>query len=180
MASFFSASFLSGSARAYAPILADVQGMRTAFRNKSLHTALAVIDREERVLLCRVHGDPSWRPVASRVIRLLPSRFSVIHVLDSLFSHWFLARTPVVGRYNPLPERDRLDESTRIFVVRRHKMRSISLRARARVATNVHYVWHPLSNVEDEKFDVYPRELGLFLRGYIEGWIPDGVITLVE
>ncbi|GGR05682.1 hypothetical protein [Streptomyces aurantiogriseus] len=154
--------------------------MRTEFRNKSLRTALTVIDHEERVLLCRVHGDPSWRPVASRVIRLLPSQFSVIHVLDSLFSHWFLARTPVVGRYNPLPERDRLEESTHIFAVRRSRMRSISLRARARVVTNVDYVWHPLSNVEDEKFDAYPRELGLFLRGYIEGWIPDGVITLVE
>ena len=41
-------------------------------------------------------------------------------------------------------------------------------------------MWHPLSNVEDEEFDVYPRELGPFLRGYLEGWIPDGVITLVE
>jgi hypothetical protein len=59
-------------------------------------------------------------------------------------------------------------------------MRSISLRARARVVTNVDYAWHPLANVEDEKFDVHPCELGPFLRGYIEGWIPDGVITLVE
>ncbi|MEV4867481.1 hypothetical protein [Streptomyces ossamyceticus] len=154
--------------------------MRTAFRNRSRHTALAVIDREDRVLLYRVHGESSWRPVASRVIRILPSRFSVIHVLDPLFSHWFLARTPVVGNYNPLPEQDSSDESTRIFVVRRSKMRSIRLRARARVVTDADYVWHPLSNVEGEEFDAYPRELGPFLRGYIEGWIPDGVITLVE
>ncbi|MFI6934340.1 hypothetical protein [Streptomyces sp. NPDC050287] len=156
--------------------------MRTAFRNKPRHTTLAVIDREDRVLLHRVHGESSWRPVTSRVIRILPSRFSVIHVLDPLFSHWFLARTPVVGSYNPLPERDSSDESTRIFVVRRSKMRSISLRARARAraVTDADYVWHPLSNVEDKEFDAYPRELGPFLRGYIEGWIPDGIITLVE
>lgn len=72
----------------------------------------------------------------------------------------------------------------RIFVVRRSKMRSIRLRARARAraraATDAYYVWHPLSNVEGEEFDSYPRELGPFLRGYIEGWIPDGIITLVE
>ncbi|MDX2546743.1 hypothetical protein ACOT81_27780 [Streptomyces sp. WI04-05B] len=154
--------------------------MKTEFRNRSRHTAVAVIDREERVLLSRVHGTPSWRPVTARVIRILPSRFSVVHVLDSLFSHWFFARTPVVGRYNPLPGGEGLDESTRIFAVRRSKMRSISLRARAHVVMNVDYVWHPLSDVEDVEFDVYPRELGPFLRGYIEGWIPDGVITLVE
>jgi hypothetical protein len=154
--------------------------MKSAFRNKSRHTALAVIDGEDRVLLCRVHGEPSWQPVTSRVIRILPSGLSVIHVLDTLFSHWFLARTPVAGRYNPLPDRDSPNESTRIFVVRHGKMRSISLRARAHTITDADYVWHPLSNVEDEEFDVYPRELGPFLRGYIEGWIPDGVITLVE
>ncbi|MFF4630018.1 hypothetical protein [Streptomyces griseorubiginosus] len=139
-----------------------------------------MIDSENRVLLCRAHGESSWRPVASRVIRILPSRLSVIHVLDSLFSHWFLARTPVVGSYSPLQDRNIPKESTRIFVVRHSKMRSLSLRARFKTITDADYVWHPLSNVEDEKFDVYPRELGPFLRGYIEGWIPDGVITLVE
>lgn len=154
--------------------------MRRAPRRKTSSTVLAVIDRQERVLLCRVHGESSWRPVKARVIRVRPSRFSVIHVLDQLFSHWFLARTPVVGRINPLPDPDGPKESTHIFVVRRSRMRSISLHACARPVTNVDYVWRPLANVEDENFDVYPRELGPFLRGYIEGWIPDGVITLVE
>ncbi|MFM9448762.1 hypothetical protein [Streptomyces acidiscabies] len=139
-----------------------------------------MIDLEDRVLLCRVHGEPSWRPITSRVIRLWPSQLSIIHILDSLFSHWFLARTPVVGSYGPLPDRDSPNESTRIFVVRHGKMRSISLRARARTNTDADYVWYPGSNVEDEEFDAHPRELGPFLRGYIEGWIPDGVITLVE
>ncbi|MDO0930472.1 hypothetical protein QQY66_01690 [Streptomyces sp. DG2A-72] len=141
---------------------------------------LAVIDRQERVLLCRVHGESSWRPVTSKVIRIRPSQFSVIHVLDPLFSHWFLARTPVVGRFNPPPERGSLDESIHIFVVRHNRVRSISLRASARSVTDADYAWHPLSDVEDEDFDVHPRELGTFLRGYLEGWIPDGVITLVE
>ncbi|MBE8473873.1 hypothetical protein [Streptomyces justiciae] len=154
--------------------------MRTASRKNSRRTALAVIDHEERVLLCRVHGDFSWRPVTARVIRIQPSRFAVIHVLDSLFSHWFLARTPVIGRYHPLAERDGRDESTDIFVARHSRIRSISLRARSRSVVDTDYAWHPLSAVEDEAFDVCPRELGPFLRGYLEGWIPDGVITLVE
>jgi hypothetical protein len=138
------------------------------------------------VHLSRLHSFPAQRGRAyqfrfpSRVIRILPSRLSVIHVLDSLFSHWFLARTPVVGSYSPLPDRDSPTEATRIFVVRHGKMRSISLRARTQTNTDIDYVWHPLPNVEDEEFDVHPRELGPFLRGYIEGWIPDGVITLVE
>ncbi|MFF3376621.1 hypothetical protein ACFYXF_27160 [Streptomyces sp. NPDC002680] len=139
-----------------------------------------MIDRQERVLLCRVRGESCWRPVASRVIRIRPSRFSVIHVLDPLFSHWFLARTPVIGRFNPQPQRGIVDESTCVFVTRPSKMRTISLRARVHSVTEFSFVWHPLSKVEDEDFDVLPRELGPFLRGYLEGWIPDGVITLVE
>ncbi|GHH07690.1 hypothetical protein GCM10018780_41800 [Streptomyces lanatus] len=58
-------------------------------------------------------------------------------------------------------------------MVRHGKMRWISLRARTQTNTDIDYVWHPLPNVEDEEFDVHPRELGPFLRGYIEGWIPD-------
>ena len=154
--------------------------MRNALRKKSSSTVLAVIDRQERVLLCRTHGQSSWRPTPSRVIRIRPSRFSFIHTLDPLFSHWFVARTPVVGRFDAWSARGCSAGSTRIFVVRHHRMRSISLRARTHSWADTDYVWHPLSNVEDEEFDVYPRELGPFLRGYLEGWIPDGVITLVE
>jgi hypothetical protein len=68
----------------------------------------------------------------------------------------------------------------RIFVTRHDRMRPIRLRARAYTPLDVDYAWHPLSDVESENFDVYPRELAPFLRGYLEGWIPDGVITLVE
>ncbi|MFI1734073.1 hypothetical protein ACH40E_33645 [Streptomyces acidicola] len=141
---------------------------------------LAVIDRQERVLLCRIHGQPSWCPLPSRVIRIRPSRFSVIHTLDPLFSHWFLARTPVIGRFNTPSQRGSLYGSAHIFVVRHDRVRSISLRASTHSRADADYVWHPLSNVEDDHFDVCPRELGPFLRGYLEGWIPDGVITLVE
>ncbi|MGQ4363558.1 hypothetical protein [Streptomyces sp. SAS_272] len=154
--------------------------MRSALRKKSSSTVLAVIDRQERVLLCRIHGESSWRPVEARVIRVQPSRFSVIHVLDTLFSHWFLAATPVVGRVDPLSERGEPCGMTRIFIARHSRMRRLSLRARTHSSLEADYVWHPLSDVEDEDFDVYPRELGSFLRGYLEGWIPDGVITLVE
>jgi hypothetical protein len=138
------------------------------------------VDRQERVLLCRIHGESSWRPPPSKVIRILPSGFSLIHTLDPLFSHWFLARTPVIGRFDTLSQRGSLDGSTRIFVVRRDRMRSISLRAATRCRADTDYVWHQLANVEDKYFDVHPRELGPFPRGYLEGWIPDGVITLVE
>ncbi|MGW0705921.1 hypothetical protein ACWD4G_08130 [Streptomyces sp. NPDC002643] len=86
----------------------------------------------------------------------------------------------MVGRFNQLPEGGGLDESMRIFVVRRSRMRTISLRGRPHPVTDSSYVWHPLPDVEDEDFDVVPRELGPFLRGYLEGWIPDGVITLVK
>ncbi|MDX3635713.1 hypothetical protein PV728_36805 [Streptomyces europaeiscabiei] len=101
-------------------------------------------------------------------------------MLDPLFSHWFLSATPAIGRFRPLPERGGQAGLTRIFVVRRDRMRPISLRCRTHPFPDADYAWHPLSDVEGEEFDVYPRELGLFLRGYLEGWIPDGVITLVE
>lgn len=154
--------------------------MMNAAPRKPPSTTLAVIDRQERVLLYRIHGEPSWRPVKARVIRLRPSKLSVIHILDPLFSHWFLAATPVVGRFDPPSERGGQASLTRIFVVRHSRMSRISLRARPRSLPDADYVWHPLSDVENEDLDVYPRELGPFLRGYLEGWIPDGVITLFE
>ncbi|MBR8642144.1 hypothetical protein KEF29_29545 [Streptomyces tuirus] len=139
-----------------------------------------MIDCQDRVLLCRMHGESSWRPPPAKVIRIRPSKFSVINTLDPLFSHWLLARTPVMGRLDNLSQRGGLDGSTHIFVVRRSRMRSIYLRARTRSCADADYVWYPLGDVEDEQFDVHPRELGPLLRGYLEGWIPDGVITLVE
>jgi hypothetical protein len=154
--------------------------MRSVLRRKSSSTVLAVIDRQERVLLCRMHGESSWWPVKATVIPVRPSRFSVIHVLDPLFSHWFLATTPVVGRLEPPAERDSQAGLTRIFVVRYDRLRPISLRAHTHSFPDADYIWHPLSDIEDEDFDSYPRELGPLLRGYLEGWIPDGVITLVE
>ncbi|MCN9244481.1 hypothetical protein NGF19_27485 [Streptomyces sp. RY43-2] len=139
-----------------------------------------MIDRQERVLLCRIHGESSWRPIKARVIPGWPSRFSVIHVLDPLFSHWLLAATPVVGKFDPFSNRGDQAGSTRIFVVRHGKMSRISLRGRSHPIPDADYAWHPLPDVEGEDFGVYPRELGSFLRGYLEGWIPDGVITLAE
>ena len=158
----------------------NAQHMRSLPRWKTSSTVLAVIDRQERVLLCRIHGESSWRPVKARVVSVLPSRFSVIHVLDPIFSHWFLSATPVVGRFHPLTERGDQAGLKRIFVVHQDRMCPVSLRARTHCLPDSDYVWHPLLDVEDEEFDVYPRELGPFLRGYLEGWIPDGVITLVE
>lgn len=149
-------------------------------RRKSASTALATIDRQERVLLCRIHGDSSWQPVKARVMPLRPSRFSAIQVVDPIFSHWFLASTPVIGRFVSVPETDGQPGLMRIFVTRHDRMTPISLRARPHTSLNADYAWHPLSDVENEDFDVRPRELGPFLRGYLEGWIPDGVITLVE
>ncbi|MFH8467704.1 hypothetical protein [Streptomyces sp. NPDC017991] len=139
-----------------------------------------MIDRQERVLLCRTHGQSVWRPAPSRVIRIRPSKFSFIHTLDPLFSHWFVSRTPVIGRFDLSSKGGASTGSTNIFIVRHSRMKPISLRARSHSRADADYVWHPLSNVEDEMFDVYPRELVPLLRGYLEGWIPDGVITLVE
>ncbi|TGG84623.1 hypothetical protein [Streptomyces albus] len=151
-----------------------------SLRKKSPSTTLAVVDHQERVLLCRPHGERTWLPVKASVLCVRTSKLSVIHVLDPLFSHWFLAATPVIGRFNPVADRDCQSDSMRIFVVRHRRMRTISLRARTRASPDADLVWHPLSDVEDEQFNVNPRELGPFLRGYLEGWIPDGVITLVE
>ncbi|MGW0565998.1 hypothetical protein [Streptomyces tauricus] len=154
--------------------------MRNILRGKSSSTALLVIDRQERILLSRAHGESSWRPIKSRVIRLWPSKFSLLHVLDPLFSHWFLAATPVIGKFDPLPEQGGQSGLTHIFVVRHSRMRPISLHARTHPFTSSDQAWHPLPEVEDGDLDVCPRELGPFTRGYLEGWIPDGVITLVE
>ncbi|WP_371095867.1 hypothetical protein [Streptomyces sanglieri] len=68
----------------------------------------------------------------------------------------------------------------RIFVVRHDRLRTVSLRTHTHPFPDADYVWHSLIDVEGEDFDACPRELGPFLRGYLEGWIPDGVITLVE
>ncbi|WNM35708.1 hypothetical protein RKE30_37805 [Streptomyces sp. Li-HN-5-11] len=149
-------------------------------RRKSSSTVLAAIDRHERVLLRRIHGESYWQPIKARVIPLRPSRFSAVQVVDPIFSHWFLAATPVIGRFVSAPERNRESCLLRIFVTRHDRMTPVSLRARNHTSLDVDYAWHPLSDVEDEDFDVRPRELGPFLRGYLEGWIPDGVITLVE
>ncbi len=159
--------------------LTDSRHMRQALRSKN-STALAVIDDEERVLLCRPHGQPTWRPVRARVIRLRPSRSSIVHVHDSLFTHCFLAPTPVVGHFAPPAKNKEPNEAGRIFIVRRNKIHSLILRPQATHGFEADYIWHPLSTVEATEFDVLPRELGPLLRGYIEGWIPDGPITLVE
>ncbi|MGA5205219.1 hypothetical protein [Streptomyces variegatus] len=154
--------------------------MRSHLQKKLPSTVLTVIDDQERVLLCRAQGESIWRPVKARVIRVRPSKFSVIHVLDPLFSHLLLGATPVIGRLHPATERDSRSDSMHVFVVRRRNMRTIRLRARTKSFPDIDFAWHPISDVEDEEFDVHPRELGPFLRGYLEGWIPDGVITLVE
>ncbi|MFF2376494.1 hypothetical protein ACFVUW_19140 [Streptomyces xiamenensis] len=139
-----------------------------------------MIDRQERVPLCRNHGESSWRPIKARVTPGRPTRFSVIHVLDPLFSHWLFAATPVVGRFTPQQEQGDQAILMRIFVVRDDSLRAVNLRAHAHLFPDADYVWHSLIDVEGEDFDAYTRELGLFLRGYLEGWIPDRVITLVE
>ncbi|MGW2280216.1 hypothetical protein [Streptomyces sp. NPDC001770] len=41
-----------------------------------------------------------------------------------------------------------------------------------------HSAWWPLTEVALLEHRVFPRELGTFLTGYVEGWIPDGWITL--
>jgi hypothetical protein len=151
--------------------------MRQALRSKN-STALAVID-DERVLLCRRHGQTTWRPVRARVIRLRPSGSSIMRVHDPLFTHCFLAPTPVVGHFAP-PANKEPNEAVRIFIVRRNKIHSLILRPQAAHGCESDYIWHPLSTVEAAEFDVLPRELGPLLRGYVEGWIPDGPITLIE
>lgn len=159
--------------------MTDAQRMKF-LRRRLTSSVLAVVDDREHVLLCRFHGKSSWQPVKARVIRVRPSRFSVINVLGPFFSHWTLAATPVVGSFDPLAERVDLAGLMHIFVVRRVRMRPIGLRVRAHSLPHADYVWHPLSHLEDGDLDVYPRELGSFVRGYLEGWIPDGFITLIE
>ncbi|MFE7113826.1 hypothetical protein ACFU99_00140 [Streptomyces sp. NPDC057654] len=36
--------------------------------------------------------------------------------------------------------------------------------------------WWPITDVVAA--DLFPRELGTLMTGYVEGWIPDGSITL--
>ncbi|MEU8719552.1 hypothetical protein [Streptomyces antimycoticus] len=36
--------------------------------------------------------------------------------------------------------------------------------------------WWPITQLKQAT--LFPRELGLFMEGYVEGWIPDGRITL--
>jgi hypothetical protein len=78
-----------------------------------------------------------------------------------------------------LPERnpDRAVRS-RLFIVRREKVGAITIGENA--SWNVEASWHPLAEIESEGFNFCPRELGVFLRGYLEGWIPDGNIRLME
>lgn len=141
---------------------------------------MAVIDRHERVLLCRAHSSESpWRPVKAGVFRIPFSKLSVIHVLNPLFSHWFVAATPVIGRFDT-NARGKRDRVTHIFVVRREKMLTLSLHMRADSLLDSDYSWHPLSDLEADGFEVYPRELTPLVRGFLEGWIPDGVISLAE
>ncbi|MEU5092841.1 hypothetical protein [Streptomyces sp. NPDC021356] len=58
-------------------------------------------------------------------------------------------------------------------------MTEIAIRVHLGATKDTEYTWHPLTDVEGG-LELRPRELGPFLRGYLEGWIPDGVITLAE
>ena len=110
-----------------------------------------------------------------------PSWRSLIRVADPILVHWFLAATPVVGQFDPLPESGgRTAGPMRIVIARREAMRPLGVRFRARGVLDADYAWHPLTAVENENIPVCPRELGPLLRGYLEGWIPDGVITLID
>lgn len=140
---------------------------------------VAVIDEQERVLLRRSPGKRAWTPLRAAVVRLQPTGFSLMRIQDPLFSHWYLAAVPVVGKYTP-PSTAPTQVATRhIFAVRRDRMRNLTLRPCSSTSPDAVYAWHPLTEVEGD-LHVHPHELGPFLRGYLEGWIPDGVITLTE
>jgi hypothetical protein len=166
-------------AAAFGLILTDPHYMRASRSSSATTTLLAVVDRREHVLLRRVFGQTLWLPISARVITIRPTKVSIISLFTPLSSPHFLAVTPVMGRFTPLPEKnpDRATHS-RVFVVRHEKVGAIT--ANEGAASNIEYSWHPITEVETEGFNVCPRELGVFLRGYLEGWIPDGTITLVE
>ncbi|MEU3879781.1 hypothetical protein [Streptomyces californicus] len=106
-----------------------------------------------------------------------PSDITLVRIRDPLFTHWYVTVIRVVGRYASPGRPDTRAADNRVFVARRDKMREITIRPSAGATPDCAYAWYPLSAVEGS-LNVRPRELGLFLRGYLEGWIPDGAITL--
>ncbi|MFF9403462.1 hypothetical protein [Streptomyces sp. NPDC014744] len=38
--------------------------------------------------------------------------------------------------------------------------------------------WWPVAGLAEAGLALFPAELGLLVKGYVQGWIPDGVITL--
>lgn len=38
--------------------------------------------------------------------------------------------------------------------------------------------WWPVAGLAEAGVGLFPAELGLLVEGYVQGWIPDGVITL--
>ncbi|MBK6041233.1 MULTISPECIES: hypothetical protein [unclassified Streptomyces] len=106
-----------------------------------------------------------------------PSDVTLVRIRDPLFIHWYVTVIRVVGTYASPGRPDTRAADSRVLVARRDKMREIRIRPSVGAAPDYAYAWYPLSAVEGD-LNVRPRELGLFLRGYLEGWIPDGGITL--
>lgn len=124
------------------------------------------------VLLQHGAGHAVWQP-----IRLLVNRSShaaVVHRWQRVAGvRCGVREGRTVGRMTIFTaETDRITQCTlRIFVYR-------AMGAAPASAFGSRAAWWALDDVAQLGHWVFPRELGPFLQGYVEGWIPDGWITL--
>lgn len=79
-------------------------------------------------MLRRSPGERAWKPLRATVVRLQPAGFSLMRIQDPLFSHWYLAAVPVVGKYTSPPTAPTQVATRHIFAVRRGRMRKLALR----------------------------------------------------
>ncbi|MFK0296803.1 hypothetical protein ACIQU6_40915 [Streptomyces sp. NPDC090442] len=123
----------------------------------------------QAVLLCRPGGAEAWRPVHIT----LPEG----HTVAASVRRW--VRCAYIGEV-------RWGSVTGRLRVPRHgvgplEAEVVIVKATAPVGAGqfgASACWWPLARLPESGVALFPMELGLLLQGYVEGWIPDGEITL--
>ncbi|MFJ4011011.1 hypothetical protein [Streptomyces sp. NPDC090026] len=119
------------------------------------------------ILLERRPGEDAWWPLRVDVPPHRSYTRAVHRWQRQQKRHTGMRRCPVTGRLTVRTPEGRSDYLVvTLKLARPEAAEAFSLSAR----------WWPIA--ETDAVTVFPRELGILMTGYVEGWIPDGPITL--
>lgn len=132
---------------------------------------VAVLSRDNEVLLQRTRETEKWQPVR---LNIEPGSSSVAALLQLRRQSRFAKSARIgrtIGRVSATPSDTREAATSSLYILRINSA-TFSVNIPSQVE------WWPISEVSAEQFNAFPKELGIFLQGYVDGWIPDGTITL--